>query len=85
MNPSRISKTFTDAALRETVDNIARVSNSLLEIVNYNIIGQQYVCAGELVALATLTNVLNYMKFKEVDIAMVGLFFTDLQMYCSHA
>ncbi|KAJ7475068.1 hypothetical protein B0H11DRAFT_1728061 [Mycena galericulata] len=34
VNPSRISKTFTDAALREVVDNIATSMGSLLEIVN---------------------------------------------------
>uniref|UniRef100_A0A0W0EUQ4 Putative fatty acid synthase n=1 Tax=Moniliophthora roreri TaxID=221103 RepID=A0A0W0EUQ4_MONRR len=69
VNPSRISKTFSDAALREVVDTIASVSGSLLEIVNYNVEGQQYVCAGELVALQTMTNVLNYLKVKKVDIA----------------
>jgi fatty acid synthase subunit alpha, fungi type len=33
--------------------------------------GQQYVCAGELVALQTLTNVLNYLKVQKIDIAKV--------------
>jgi len=37
VNPSRISKTFSDAALREVVDSIAVISGSLLEIVNYNV------------------------------------------------
>jgi fatty acid synthase subunit beta len=37
VNPSRISKTFTDAALREVVDSIATQTSSLLEIVNYNV------------------------------------------------
>ncbi|KAL1738068.1 acyl transferase domain-containing protein, partial [Schizophyllum fasciatum] len=68
VNPSRISTTFTDAALREVVDGIASSTNRLLEIVNFNVEGQQYVCAGELVALQTLTNVLNYLKVKKVDI-----------------
>jgi len=36
VNPSRISKTFTDAALREVVDSIA-VRTTLLEIINYNV------------------------------------------------
>ncbi|RDB25744.1 Fatty acid synthase subunit alpha [Hypsizygus marmoreus] len=69
VNPSRISKTFSDAALREVVDSIAFISGSLLEIVNYNVEGQQYVCAGELVALQTMTNVLNYLKVQKIDIA----------------
>jgi fatty acid synthase subunit alpha, fungi type len=37
VNPSRISKSFSDAALREVVDSIAAISGSLLEIVNYNV------------------------------------------------
>ncbi|KAF8071859.1 fatty acid synthase [Lyophyllum atratum] len=69
VNPSRISKTFSDAALREVVDSIAVNTGSLLEIVNYNVEGQQYVCAGELVALQTMTNVLNYLKVQKIDIA----------------
>ncbi|KAI0311286.1 acyl transferase domain-containing protein, partial [Amylostereum chailletii] len=69
VNPSRISKTFSDAALREVVDTITQRTGCLLEIVNYNVEGQQYVCAGELVALQALTNVLNYLKIEKVDIA----------------
>ncbi|KAH9953906.1 acyl transferase domain-containing protein, partial [Lactifluus volemus] len=60
--------TFDDAALREVVDTISNVRDCLLEIVNFNVEGQQYVCAGELVALKTLTNVLNYLKVQKVDI-----------------
>ena len=37
VNPSRISKTFSDAALREVVDSIATLTGTLLEIVNYNV------------------------------------------------
>lgn len=37
VNPSRISKTFNEAALREVVEVIARRSEVLLEIVNYNV------------------------------------------------
>ncbi|KAF8969171.1 fatty acid synthase [Flammula alnicola] len=69
VNPSRISPTFSDAALREVVDSIATISGSLLEIVNYNVEGQQYVCAGELVTLQTMTNVLNFIKVQKIDIA----------------
>lgn len=87
VNPSRISKSFSDAALREVIDNISVLTGTLLEIVNYNVEvcasvlfsrpfsffflqGQQYVCAGELVALQTMTNVLNYLKVQKIDIAM---------------
>ena len=37
VNPSRISKTFNDAALREVVDSIATRTSTLLEIVNFNV------------------------------------------------
>ena len=91
VNPSRISKTFSDAALREVVESIALHTGTLLEIVNYNVEvcnstslyslihalyvlqGQQYVCAGELVVLQTMTNVLNYLKVQKIDIAKVCL------------
>jgi hypothetical protein len=33
--------------------------------------GQQYVCAGELLALQTMTNVLNYLKVQKIDIHKV--------------
>lgn len=69
INPSRIGKSFSDAALREVVDAISKRCNVLLEIVNFNVEGQQYVTAGELVALQTLTNVLNFLKVQKIDIA----------------
>ena len=37
VNPSRVLTTFSDAALREVVDNVATRTASLLEIVNYNV------------------------------------------------
>ena len=37
VNPSRISKTFSDAALREVVDTISHRTSLLLEIVNFNV------------------------------------------------
>ena len=37
VNPSRISKTFSETALREVVDTIATRTSTLLEIVNYNV------------------------------------------------
>lgn len=67
-NPSRVSKTFDDAALRFVVDTIAKETKWLLEIVNYNVENQQYVAAGDLRALDTLTNVLNVFKIKKIDI-----------------
>ncbi|CUA68512.1 fatty acid synthase subunit beta, fungi type [Rhizoctonia solani] len=80
VNPSRISKSFNDAALREVVDTVSHETNLLLEIVNYNVEGQQYVCAGELLALETLTNVLNYLKVKKIDIQQLTEQFTIEQV-----
>ncbi|CAE6423597.1 unnamed protein product [Rhizoctonia solani] len=80
VNPSRIGKSFNDAALREVVDSISHQTNLLLEIVNYNVEGQQYVCAGELLALETLTNVLNYLKIKKIDIQQLTEQFTVEQV-----
>ena len=37
VNPSRISPTFSDVALRQVVDSIATRTASLLEIVDYNV------------------------------------------------
>jgi hypothetical protein len=34
--------------------------------------GQQYVCTGELVALQTMTNVINYLKVQKIDIVKAG-------------
>ncbi|KAI6129042.1 hypothetical protein EDD16DRAFT_1516096, partial [Pisolithus croceorrhizus] len=70
-NRSNYAMTFSETALREVVDTIATRTGTLLEIVNYNVEGQQYVCAGELVALQTMTNVLNYLKIQKIDIAKV--------------
>lgn len=68
VNPSRISKTFNEQALQYVVENIAEETGWLLEIVNYNIANQQYVCAGDLRALDTLTGVTNYLKAQKIDI-----------------
>jgi malonyl CoA-acyl carrier protein transacylase len=37
---------FDETALRRLVDMIADESKKLLEIVNFNVEGEQYVCAG---------------------------------------
>ncbi|KAF7546585.1 hypothetical protein G7Z17_g8332 [Cylindrodendrum hubeiense] len=67
VNPSRISKTFNEAALQFVVDKIAEETGWLLEIVNYNIANMQYVCAGDLRALDTLAGVTNFLKVQKVD------------------
>lgn len=37
---------FTEKALRQIVSHIATTTHALLEIVNFNVDGEQYVCAG---------------------------------------
>lgn len=68
VNPSRVSKTFNEQALQFVVENIAEETGWLLEIVNYNIANMQYVCAGDLRALDTLTGLTNYLKVQKIDI-----------------
>ena len=71
VNPSRISRTFNEEALRFVTANIAEETGWLLEIVNLNIANMQYVCAGDLRALDTLTTVMNVMKESKIDIAQL--------------
>jgi fatty acid synthase subunit beta len=59
VDPSRVCKGFDVAKLEDTVRAIAAASGSLLEIVNYNVLNKQYVCAGTLTNLQTLTDVCN--------------------------
>lgn len=68
VNPTRVGPTFNDAALRFVVDEVASQTGWLLEIVNYNVENTQYVTAGDLRALDTLTNVLNVIKLNKIDI-----------------
>ncbi|KAH8924677.1 hypothetical protein BT69DRAFT_1308121 [Atractiella rhizophila] len=68
VNPSRVGPSFTDYALREVVDTISSRCDVLVQIVNLNVAGQQYVVAGELLGLQTLTNVLNLLKFQKIDL-----------------
>jgi fatty acid synthase subunit beta len=59
VDPSRVTKSFNVEKLEATVKAIAKESGSLLEIVNYNVQDKQYVCAGTLRNLQTLTLVCN--------------------------
>lgn len=68
VNPQRVNDTFNDAALRFVVDEVGKKTGWLLEIVNFNVENNQYVAAGDLRALDTLTNVLNFIKLNKIDI-----------------
>ncbi|EDO18703.1 hypothetical protein Kpol_1055p60 [Vanderwaltozyma polyspora DSM 70294] len=67
-NPSRVSPNFSQDALKFIVEKISAKTEWLLEIVNFNVEDQQYVVAGDLRALDTLTNVLNFIKIQKIDI-----------------
>ncbi|WRT68297.1 uncharacterized protein IL334_005273 [Kwoniella shivajii] len=79
-NPSRVGKTFNEMALREIVDTISKQKDILLQIVNLNVANQQYVCAGELKALATLTNVLNMLKVQKLDLEKLSTMISEEEL-----
>jgi fatty acid synthase subunit beta len=47
LDPSRVRKGFTEEHLRELVKAVARRTGLVLEMVNLNVRGKQYVCAGD--------------------------------------
>ncbi|PIA19567.1 fatty acid synthase [Coemansia reversa NRRL 1564] len=59
VNPSRVSAAFDESRLLEVVGEINSASPGLLEIVNYNVRGHQYVAAGSLTNLDILRVVLD--------------------------
>lgn len=70
VNPSRVHPTFDQEAMQVVVQAVVQHSprRMLLEIVNYNIDGQQYVVSGELTALECLTQFLNFVYAKKIDV-----------------
>ncbi|KAF2181849.1 beta subunit of fatty acid synthase [Zopfia rhizophila CBS 207.26] len=62
VDPSRVTKGFDVKKLEATVAAISKEADSLLEIVNYNVSNRQYVCAGTLRNLQTLTDVCNELS-----------------------
>lgn len=57
VDPSRVNKAFNQTALESLVSLISSETGLLLELVNYNIASQQYVCAGHLRTLWILGDV----------------------------
>lgn len=47
LDPSRVRDGFTEAHLRGLVDAVAERTGLVLEMVNLNVRGRQYVCAGD--------------------------------------
>ncbi|KIO25600.1 hypothetical protein M407DRAFT_25080 [Tulasnella calospora MUT 4182] len=66
--PNRISPTINDAALREVVETISRRTESLLEIVNFNVEGQQYVAPVSLSRFKPSQKFLNFLRKERIDI-----------------
>ncbi|PWY87433.1 beta subunit of fatty acid synthase [Aspergillus heteromorphus CBS 117.55] len=67
VDPSRLSKTFNEERLRYLVALVASETGWLLEIVNYNVANSQYVCAGDLRALDTLSSLINELKRRPTE------------------
>lgn len=65
VDPSRISKGFTETNLRDLVDAIAKRTGFVLEMVNLNVRGKQYVCAGDKRCLEILRAVTDTLHASE--------------------
>ncbi|KAJ2315474.1 fatty acid synthase alpha subunit Lsd1 [Coemansia sp. RSA 2705] len=77
VDPSRVGESFGEDALLRTIDAICNASPGLLQIVNYNVRGQQYVASGTLTNLAVLRMVLDGMATSSVP--------ADIEPYVSQA
>ncbi|RAK71483.1 beta subunit of fatty acid synthase [Aspergillus fijiensis CBS 313.89] len=62
VDPSRVAPGFGQEALQIVVQTIAAQTGQLLEIVNFNVRGLQYVCAGQIHAIHCLTTILNHFN-----------------------
>ena len=69
VNPSRVGKAMTQENLRSLVQLIQSEANSFLEVVNYNVETQQYVCAGTIASLDCLTQVTNHLSINAKDLS----------------
>ncbi|KAJ2140420.1 fatty acid synthase alpha subunit Lsd1, partial [Coemansia sp. RSA 678] len=59
VNPSRIGVLFNEDMLHQVIEAIQDASSDLIQLINYNVHGQQYVVAGTLDKLAVLRVVLD--------------------------
>ncbi|KAE8145032.1 sterigmatocystin biosynthesis fatty acid synthase subunit beta [Aspergillus avenaceus] len=60
-NPKRVGKAFTQHDLLRIVQTIAAESKDLLEIANFNVEGEQYVCTGTTTNLYVLGRTLDHL------------------------
>ncbi|RMZ44106.1 hypothetical protein AFCA_013146 [Aspergillus flavus] len=61
VNPERVGKAFDQASLSTMVCTIAAESRELLEIVNFNVDGEQYVCSGTSTNLYVLGKLMDHI------------------------
>lgn len=73
VDPSRVCKGFSGDELTELVADIATQTGCLLEVVNFNVEDQQYVCAGDLRALSCLGSVLDQVNAQAASGAVVEM------------
>ncbi|KAJ2524911.1 fatty acid synthase alpha subunit Lsd1 [Coemansia sp. RSA 2049] len=69
VDPSRVSRGFTEGSLQYVISAICDASEGLLEIVNYNVLGFQYVVAGTHFQLVLLGQVLDFIHNKHISVA----------------
>ncbi|RDW87105.1 Fatty acid synthase beta subunit [Aspergillus mulundensis] len=67
VNPKRAGKFFTQSTLGCLVSQIATQSQELLEIVNFNIEGEQYVCSGTSTNLYVLGKLIDHISEADGD------------------
>jgi fatty acid synthase subunit beta len=72
MKANAAATVFTDKKLRELVETLCKVTGYFVEIVNFNIRGQQYVCAGDLRALDCLQRVMDEIKTLQLKTPLEG-------------
>ena len=68
VNPSKVASGFSEEDLSRVVNSIVELSGGwMLEIVNYNVENQQYICAGELRGLQCVSEVLDQIRLQDAD------------------
>ncbi|ODA76460.1 hypothetical protein RJ55_07729 [Drechmeria coniospora] len=67
VNPRRMQASMTTESLQALVGAIAAATGCLLELVNHNVAGQQYVAAGSLAGLDCLSRVADHMARHAAD------------------
>jgi fatty acid synthase subunit beta, fungi type len=70
VNPSKVNSAFTEDDLHAAVDAIRNQTGQLLEVVNYNIVNLQYVCAGSRTALKCLIEMLRTASHEGLQVAI---------------